>query len=60
MLNNIYDTLRILDMTMTNNESEEPVEVVSIQQWMKDPKLLHSFKCQEVKVNGDLCDRWVF
>ncbi|CAK9825028.1 TBC1 domain family member 23 [Anthophora retusa] len=45
-----------LDMTMTNNESEEPVEVVSIQQWMKDPKLLHSFKCQEVKVNGDLCD----
>ncbi|XP_076619326.1 TBC1 domain family member 23 [Colletes latitarsis] len=45
-----------LDMTMTNNESEEPIEVVSIQQWMKDPKLLHSFKCQEVKVNGDLCD----
>ncbi|CAL7945261.1 unnamed protein product [Xylocopa violacea] len=45
-----------LDMTMTNNESEEPVEVVSIQQWMKDPKLLHSFKCQEVKVNGDFCD----
>ncbi|XP_076231102.1 TBC1 domain family member 23 [Calliopsis andreniformis] len=45
-----------LDMTMTNNESEEPVEVVSIQQWMKDPKLLHSFKCQEVKVNRDLCD----
>ncbi|KAG7203794.1 hypothetical protein KM043_013813 [Ampulex compressa] len=45
-----------LDMTMTNNESEEPVEVVSIQQWMKDPKMLHSFKCQEVKVNGDLCD----
>ncbi|XP_043522340.1 TBC1 domain family member 23 isoform X2 [Frieseomelitta varia] len=44
------------DMTMTNNESEEPIEVVSIQQWMKDPKLLHSFKCQEVKVNGDLCD----
>jgi len=46
-----------IDMTMTNNESEEPIEVVSIQQWMKDPKLLHSFKCQEVKVNGDLCDR---
>jgi len=46
-----------VDMTMTNNESEEPIEVVSIQQWMKDPKLLHSFKCQEVKVNGDLCDR---
>ncbi|XP_043584646.1 TBC1 domain family member 23 [Bombus pyrosoma] len=45
-----------LDMTMTNNESEEPIEVVSIQQWLKDPKLLHSFKCQEVKVNGDLCD----
>lgn len=45
-----------LDMTMTNNESEEPIEVISIQQWMKDPKLLHSFKCQEVKVNGDLCD----
>lgn len=45
-------------MTMTNNESEEPIEVVSIQQWMKDPKLLHSFKCQEVKVNGDLCDRY--
>ncbi|OAD61433.1 TBC1 domain family member 23 [Eufriesea mexicana] len=45
-----------LDMTITNNESEEPIEVVSIQQWMKDPKLLHSFKCQEVKVNGDLCD----
>ncbi|XP_071562735.1 TBC1 domain family member 23 [Temnothorax nylanderi] len=45
-----------IDMTMTNNESEEPIEVVSIQQWMKDPKLLHSFKCQEVKVNGDLCD----
>lgn len=45
-----------LDMTMTNNESEEPIEVVSIQQWIKDPKLLHSFKCQEVKVNGDLCD----
>ncbi|XP_034195481.1 TBC1 domain family member 23 [Osmia lignaria lignaria] len=45
-----------LDMTMTNNESEEPIEVVSIQQWMKDPKLLHSFKCEEVKVNGDLCD----
>lgn len=44
-------------MTMTNNESEEPIEVISIQQWMKDPKLLHSFKCQEVKVNGDLCDR---
>ncbi|XP_076179164.1 TBC1 domain family member 23 isoform X2 [Ptiloglossa arizonensis] len=44
------------DMTMTNNESEEPIEVVSIQQWMKDPKLLHSFKCQEMKVNGDLCD----
>ncbi|XP_046409529.1 TBC1 domain family member 23 [Neodiprion fabricii] len=41
-----------LDMTMTNHESEEPVEVVSIQQWLKDPKLLHSFKCQEVKVNG--------
>ncbi|XP_050576523.1 TBC1 domain family member 23 [Bombus affinis] len=45
-----------LDMTMTNNESEEPIEVVSIQQWLKDPKLLYSFKCQEVKVNGDLCD----
>ncbi|KZC14003.1 PREDICTED: TBC1 domain family member 23 [Dufourea novaeangliae] len=45
-----------LDMTMTNHESEEPIEVVSIQQWMKDPKLLHSFKCQEVKVNRDLCD----
>ncbi|XP_076377048.1 TBC1 domain family member 23 [Megalopta genalis] len=45
-----------LDMVMTNHESEEPVEVVSIQQWMKDPKLLHSFKCQEVKVNRDLCD----
>ncbi|XP_076227532.1 TBC1 domain family member 23 isoform X2 [Nomia melanderi] len=44
------------DMVMTNHESEEPVEVVSIQQWMKDPKLLHSFKCQEVKVNRDLCD----
>ncbi|XP_066592724.1 TBC1 domain family member 23 [Prorops nasuta] len=45
-----------LDLTMTNNDNEEPVEVVSIQQWLKDPKLLHSFKCQEVKVNGDLCD----
>ncbi|XP_012266854.1 TBC1 domain family member 23 isoform X1 [Athalia rosae] len=41
-----------LDMAMTNHESEEPVEVVSIQQWLKDPKLLHSFKCQEVKVSG--------
>lgn len=57
---NIYLLLYVIiyiDMTMTNNESEEPIEVVSIQQWMKDPKLLHSFKCQEVKVNGDLCDR---
>ncbi|XP_015601168.1 TBC1 domain family member 23 [Cephus cinctus] len=44
------------DMTMTNDESEEPVEVVSIQQWLKDPKLLHSFKCQEVKVNGYVHD----
>lgn len=47
----------ILDMTMTNHESEEPVEVVSIQQWLKDPKLLHSFKCQEVKVNGYVYER---
>ncbi|XP_011267071.2 TBC1 domain family member 23 isoform X2 [Camponotus floridanus] len=46
-----------IDSTMTNNESEEPIEVVSVQQWMKNPNLLHSFKCQEVKVNGDLCDR---
>lgn len=54
----VHVNLYNVDMTMTNNESEEPVEVVSIQQWMKDPKLLHSFKCQEVKVNGDLCDRY--
>lgn len=47
----------LIDSTMTNNESEEPIEVVSVQQWMKNPNLLHSFKCQEVKVNGDLCDR---
>lgn len=37
-------------------ESEMPVEVVSIQQWLKDPNLLHSFKCQEVKVNGFVYD----
>lgn len=47
-------------MTMYNHESEEPVEVVSIQQWLKDPNLLHSFKCNEVKVNGYLYERQAF
>ncbi|XP_033224813.1 TBC1 domain family member 23 isoform X2 [Belonocnema kinseyi] len=46
-----------LDMALMNHESEEPVEVVSIQQWLKDPSLLHSFKCQEVKVNGYVYER---
>ncbi|XP_012281046.1 TBC1 domain family member 23 [Orussus abietinus] len=41
-----------LDTTMSNHENEQPMEVVSMQQWLKDPRLLHSFKCQEVKVNG--------
>ncbi|XP_014216221.1 TBC1 domain family member 23 isoform X2 [Copidosoma floridanum] len=40
------------DMTMALTQSEEPIEVVSIQQWLKDPNLVHSFKCMEVKVNG--------
>ncbi|XP_011315538.1 TBC1 domain family member 23 [Fopius arisanus] len=44
------------DVVMSTPESEEPVEVVSIQQWLKDPQLLHSFKCQEVKVNGYVYD----
>lgn len=45
------------DIVMSTPESEEPVEVVSIQMWLKDPQLLHSFKCQEVKVNGYVYDR---
>ena len=45
-------------MALLNPESEEPVEVVSIQQWLKDPNLLHSFKCQEVKVNGYVYERY--
>ncbi|KAK0079921.1 hypothetical protein PV325_000631 [Microctonus aethiopoides] len=40
------------DMVMSNPENEQPIEVVSIQQWLKDPQLLHSFKCQEVKVSN--------
>ncbi|XP_074110516.1 TBC1 domain family member 23 [Cotesia typhae] len=40
------------DMVISNPENEQPVEVVSISQWLKNPQLLHSFKCQEVKVNG--------
>ncbi|KAF7993865.1 hypothetical protein HCN44_011134 [Aphidius gifuensis] len=40
------------DVGVDAPENEEPVEVVSIQQWLKDPKLLHSFDCQEVKANG--------
>lgn len=46
-----------VDMTMATAQSEEPVEVVSIQQWLKDPNLVHSFKCMEVKVNGYVYDR---
>ena len=44
-------------MTVTNHASEEPVEIVSIQQCLKDPNLLHSFECKEVKVNGHMYDR---
>jgi hypothetical protein len=39
-------------MTIATTQSEEPIEVVSIQQWLKDPNLIHSFKCMELKVNG--------
>ncbi|XP_011500394.1 PREDICTED: TBC1 domain family member 23 [Ceratosolen solmsi marchali] len=41
-----------LDMTIATTQKEEPIEVVSIQQWLKDPNLIRSFKCMQVKVNG--------
>lgn len=48
----------LVDMTTATPESEEPVEVVSVQQWLKDPNLVHSFKCMEVKVNGYVYERY--
>ncbi|KAL7295796.1 hypothetical protein TKK_0010846 [Trichogramma kaykai] len=41
------------DLTLTATpDCELAIEVVSLQQWLKDPNLVHSFKCMEVKVNG--------
>lgn len=48
------------DVGVDAPENEQPVEVVSIQQWLKDPRLLHSFDCQEVKVNGYVYERLIF
>lgn len=42
---------------MATAQNEEPLEVVSVQQWLKDPSLIHSFKCMEVKVNGYFYER---